>query len=437
MRPSDYNYEFSLDDGTLVVYNTFNRAFIEVDKDELDWLQHDLRNFSTEDLSLLYENGFVVDDEYDERAFLSYQFDRTRYATESFIITIAPTLNCNFACSYCYENSRAGMLDDKGFEAIVEFIKEQYGEAPFEKMQVNWYGGEPMLCINEIAEWSKRLIVFCEGLGVKYVSHMITNGSLVNRDNISLMVDSKITDVQITLDGWRERHDVRRPAKNGERQFDTIVAAAELMSDAGIEVSCRMNADGNNIGDYDKLVSHFNGRGNVHVHIGHLRDYEPLDPKEFECFSCAAFSLSEFDLFKRSDYSLVDLENIFSNRRVFCGACAENSYVIDERCNVYKCWNDIGKDEAVIFNLLEDPELRKVNYAALLSYLGWSPFSDDHCSTCVWMPICGGGCASEARILGVPFCYPPVYSIDEYLKLYFKEVNCDETCQESGKAEHV
>lgn len=429
MKPSEFNYELHLDDGATIIYNILNRSFIEACTGDFERLQNDWSSFARDEIAMLSENGFLVEDDYDERAFLSYQFDRTRFAHDTFAITIAPTLNCNFACPYCYESARAGKLQDPGFEAIMRFITENYENAPFKKLQVNWYGGEPMLCITDIAKWSSRLHDFCEIHKVDYCSHMITNGSLIDEDNVMLIVNSDISDVQVTLDGWGDRHDVRRPARNGERQFAKIVAAVKLMAAKGIKVSCRMNVDATNIVDYDKLASLFEDTENVYVHVGHLRDYEALDGAEFRCFSCSEFSQSEFDLFERSSYSRNDLEYIFSDRRMFCGACSENSYVVDELCNVYKCWNDIGDDSLVIFNLLEGREDRRVNYNALFKYLRWNPFKDANCKKCIWLPMCGGGCVFESEKMGEPFCYPPRYSIDKYLKLYYKEVRKDETGQ--------
>lgn len=431
MKPSVYNYYLAIDDNASVIYNTLNRSFIEIDEDDYARMRDDLNSFSPEEIKLLLDNGFLVDDDCDESGFLSYQFERTRFSNETFAITIAPTLNCNFACAYCYETPRKGVLDDRGFEAILEFVNENYRIQQFRKMQVNWYGGEPMLCIDKIVEWSVKLHDFSKRHGVEYGSHMITNGSLIDETNAEKIVECGTTNVQITIDGWGDRHDIRRPARDGSKRFNDVLMAACYLSDRGVEVSCRMNIDENNLIDYYRLSDYFSNRENVYVHVGHLRDYEPLDPCEYRCFSCSSFSAAEFEVFSRSGYSLDDLENIFSMRRMFCGACNENSYVVDERCNVYKCWNDIGDDSMVIFNLLTDKEMRHVNYKALLTYLKWNPFVDDACASCQWMPICGGGCVFETRKLGEPFCYPPKYSIEKYLKLYFKEVNRNETSQES------
>lgn len=432
MKTSKFNYIIKKPNTDSIVYNTLNNSFVSLLNEELECLttgKFDL--LPQEVVGSLYDNGFLIDETMDETEFLKYQFDRTRYATETFAVTIAPTLNCNFACEYCYESPRPGVLDDAGFGLIMDFIRSAYDRAPFKRLQVNWYGGEPMLCVQSIARWSKGLLRFSESHAVKYVSHIITNGSLVTEKNVALLEGSKISNAQVTIDGWGDMHDKRRPSRDGKPKFDLILSAVELMAKHGIEVSIRVNADINNLSDYQKLADYFQGTENVYVHIGHLRDYEALPADIFRCFDCEGFSKAEYEIFEKSGYTIEDMDNIFSKRRMFCGACTENSYVIDDRCNVYKCWNDIGDESQAIFNLHVPEESRDVNYAALCRYMTWNPFEDETCGACAWMPICGGGCVFEKRKLGDPFCYPPVYSVDKYLDLYLKEVREDEDNQES------
>ncbi len=317
-------------------------------------------------------------------------------------------------------------MSDTDFGHILGFIKERFDDTRFKKLQVNWYGGEPMLCFSSITSWSRCLIQFCEERNIAYTSHMITNGSLINSQNIELIKDCCITNIQMTIDGWGEEHDKRRRSKDGSKYFNTIIDAVLLAAKTDIEVSCRMNVDANNVSDYYRLADRFQHIPNVYVHIGHLRDYGDLPTEVFRCFTCEEFSAEECAAFKRSGYSVRDLENIFSKRHIFCGACAENSYVIDEQCNVYKCWNDIGNPNRIIFNLNEDEADRRINFESLCAYMAWNPFDDPNCGQCIWMPICGGGCLFEKEELGAPFCYPPVYTVDEYLDMYLKEVYGDE-----------
>ena len=138
-----------------------------------------------------------------------------------------------------------------------------------------------MLCIDKIVEWSVKLRDFSKRHGVEYGSHMITNGSLIDETNAEKIVECGTTNVQITIDGWGDRHDIRRPARDGSKRFNDVLMAARYLYDRGVEVSCRMNIDENNLIDYYRLSDYFSNRENVYVHVGHLRDYEPIDPVSY------------------------------------------------------------------------------------------------------------------------------------------------------------
>ncbi len=431
MKSSRYNIVIREDKG-VVVFNTLSGSMAQFAEEEYENISNP-DAATTDLLEMLSDNGFIVDDCINERAYLEYQFKKTQFSSSSLSVTIAPTLSCNYKCPYCYESSRDGFLNEEGYRAIAAFIEDEIRERRFTKLQINWYGGEPLLAFSQIRNWSERFIEICAREKVDYCAHIITNGSLLTEEIISEFAKCKITNAQITLDGWGDLHDKRRPAKNGMKFFEQTLANITRLSEAGIEVSIRMNVDKINIRDYDAIADYFSENPRVNVHVGHLLEYETL-PDSFSCFTCEEFAQEELDIFLRTGYTHDDLDQIFQNRFVFCGACSENSYVIDEQCNVYKCWNDIGNDDAIIFNLKEPSETRIVNYAALLRYMDWNPLRDKLCSECVWLPICGGGCVFESQRMKRRFCYPPTYVGMKYLELYLKEVTGNEDFEEGHKA---
>lgn len=93
--------------------------------------------------------------------------------------------------------------------------------------------------------------------------------------------------------------------------------------------------------------------------------------------------------FKSSELPISnDVSSVPDNRCYFCAAELDNSCVIDEKGNVYKCWDEVGHEDSC-FNILT-PE--KINYDSLLRYMGDHTFNDYRCSNCVFLPLCFGGC---------------------------------------------
>lgn len=90
------------------------------------------------------------------------------------------------------------------------------------------------------------------------------------------------------------------------------------------------------------------------------------------------------------------------NRRYFCTAELENCYVVDEKGNLYKCWDEIGKEEFVCMNLLDRTQ---VNYCAISRFVADDPFdANSKCRMCKFLPLCFGGCRYQKNYFGRTKC---------------------------------
>ena len=113
-----------------------------------------------------------------------------------------------------------------------------------------------------------------------------------------------------------------------------------------------------------------------------------------------------------------DVSKLPDNRSYFCAAELENSYVIDEKGHVYKCWNEVGKDN-YCFSLRE-PE--KINYSSMLNYMGDITFSDPKCTKCTFLPICFGGCKFHKANFNRYSCAFNEHSVKAYVEdTFFQE----------------
>ena len=74
-----------------------------------------------------------------------------------------------------------------------------------------------------------------------------------------------------------------------------------------------------------------------------------------------------------------------------CGATIVNYFVIGPKGELYKCWNDIGDENFIVGNVVEN---KITNYELLSRYIGGPNMMDDpKCCECKLFPICDGGCA--------------------------------------------
>lgn len=155
--------------------------------------------------------------------------------------TIMPTLGCNARCVYCYEEGRKQIrMTPEIVEQTVRYILKTRTK---EKIRINWFGGEPLLCPDIIDRVCDRL----REENVPFDSFAITNGSLITPEIIDKMLNRwNLRRVQITLDGTETDYIARKRYYHDADQYHSVMNAIGRLSEAGIRIAVRVNVDENN-----------------------------------------------------------------------------------------------------------------------------------------------------------------------------------------------
>lgn len=74
----------------------------------------------------------------------------------------------------------------------------------------------------------------------------------------------------------------------------------------------------------------------------------------------------------------------------YCCATFTKLLVLDTSGNVFKCWNDIGNNKKIIFNI--NSPRNKNNFLESMYYIFSDPIYDKKCSKCFLLLSCFGGC---------------------------------------------
>ncbi len=138
---------------------------------------------------------------------------------KTLLITLMPTEGCNFRCPYCYENHDNIFMPKENIIAIQNFIEQNISS--FEKLELNWFGGEPTLCMNYIKSFSSFIFSLKEKYNFIYHSNITSNGYLLNLENFKTCYNCGITTYQITIDGFT--HDETRHFVDGSGTLSTII----------------------------------------------------------------------------------------------------------------------------------------------------------------------------------------------------------------------
>jgi uncharacterized Fe-S cluster-containing radical SAM superfamily protein len=159
----------------------------------------------------------------DELAALERQYRAHRFDPRALILTIAPTLACNFGCDYCFQGQDKSneTMSPAVQDAIVALVER--AAARIKVMGVAWYGGEPLIRRPVIEALSDRLIALCDARGIHYEASMVTNGYFLDAEAARSLHQRRVKQVQVTLDGAPHHHDARRVLLSGKPTFARIV----------------------------------------------------------------------------------------------------------------------------------------------------------------------------------------------------------------------
>lgn len=365
----------------------------------------------------LADNGILVDETFDEIGFMTYCHNMTKFSKGSLHLVLATTMDCNFACPYCYENRRKGKMSIAVQDAIVQFIEANINNG-VHKLDVTWYGGEPLLYPDIVESLAARIRSLADRSGCELTMYMVTNGYLFTPDLVELIDRIGVVKVQITLDGLKEHHDSRRHLRDGRGTFDKIVENLRLFEEYAIRVDIRMNVDNENCRDYiglqQKLAELDNP--NVVLYPSPVEDINPDTVNEVSDFmTFDEFEKFAGDICKEGDATSAATK-VLDDRYCYCQAETENSYVIDELGNCYKCWDQVGRVETCCFNITS-PD--KKNYSNIVKFMSWDPFRDEKCGQCVFLPVCFGGCKFHRLNTGKYDCGFTAESMKSYLENEF------------------
>jgi uncharacterized protein len=344
---------------------------------------------------VLEDQGILVPEAWDERALLE---ERRAMAHDpnvgSMSLTICPTVNCNYRCTYCYQHHVGKWMPDGVQDRLVSFLERQ--QPAVGSLWVTWFGGEPLLALPVIERLTRLLRALVPEQA--YGAHIITNGSLLTPDVSERLVELGVESAQITLDGPRELHDRRRPMASGEPTFDRILRHLRE-ADPRLRFSVRVNTDARNASRVTELFDELDDaglRGRLVVY------FAPVMPYTEVCSDTAGHCLAGQDWSRvNARLRLEAVERGYGSvalpqsRSGVCIADNPRGWVVTPDGLFYKCWNDVTEPDKAVYDVFRDEQTPRMR-AELDRWQAWSPFALSDCVDCKTLPQCHSGCAHLA-----------------------------------------
>lgn len=440
LKTSFYNMIIPVQEKNVhLVYNTRSNSLLELEPSEAqllyDWRkagvissidQKEHQHF----ISALWDNGIVVRHDLDEKEDIHQRIIRERewsFKKANFYITITPTLSCNMGCSYCFEGEKPWnkFMKDKTIDGVIEFLHREINSSKlveeFEGIKVTWFGGEPLLRPEIIDRYSEKLIEVSKQYGLLYSSSVITNGVNLTSEVWEILLRSHVEQVQVTLDGYRDTHNMLRPivptgvapdANNDLGSYDLILDNLSNKPQSEIFATIRINTDKVMYPHLEELLDDLERRGIWPQRHEEFSPYLAFKEVPYEG-SGVHDSMSQY--YHRREFARVVEEfrelkwkhyNVFAEtndlpkaKKEFkvpkatmhlCGAASHPySMVIDPDGYIQQCWEYANDPNTRSHHITDEYNIHDKNRTL---FTNWDQFTRPICRDCKILPVCEMTC---------------------------------------------
>ncbi len=317
---------------------------------------------------------------------LLQELDNSFLKSRELSLTILATENCNFRCVYCYEKFENNLISEDVINSILKFISKEIKRRKLQKIDIVWFGGEPLLAINRIKLFSQRLTELIKNKNIIYTGHMSTNGYLLKEKTANILINKfNIKNFQITVDGPKEIHDKYRPLKNGKGTYDIIIKNLKTLRDSNLKfhIFIRINYDRSSIYKIMDWLPDF---------LENFRNDERFSLYPHEIFGQSNVCMSPkipFDMIKLAlSYNLGNKLSSLYYKFNFCYAARPDSLVIMPDGSLRKCTVALYDKENFVGHINKNGDLvLNENFNKWVNLYKQVP---EKCKICTIFPICMG-----------------------------------------------
>ncbi|MCI9337139.1 MAG: radical SAM protein [Lachnospiraceae bacterium] len=411
-KPSRYNLMNESFEGDLLIANLLNTTFIKIGVNYALEIKKLLEcgGIGEETASAypqLVEKKMLVPMSVNEYELANLRYFQIAFSNDVLDITIIPTDACNFKCSYCYQENRHNQfLDEKNVAKILRFLERNVRY--FKKVQIGWFGGEPLLMKDTIISFLKEAKKICNKYRVPMLGKMTSNGYLLDLETFQVLLKYNVVHYQITIDGNRETHNKQRPHKTESDSFDRIMKNLLCIAENEkryFRIALRVNITKDvleNMNEYFDTLAPFANNDRFQIHWQYVKDYggeqvHLLDDRRIN----ESRDFTDF-------IELATKRNLGSLSYMFfgvgnglCEAPRKNSYFIDHEAKLHKCTVALYDEETKDINNIGYIDERGIAVIEPEKEAIWLVRNEvpDECRECICFPLCMAQTCPQVRKL--------------------------------------
>ena len=409
-----------------LLFNTMSSVFIRILEDDINtWLElkknpDNYSKFTHRDF--LLKSRIIVENQEDDLNIYLADILKNRYNSSDMALTILPTRGCNFGCIYCYEQDRPNIaMTEQTEEALIRFVKSNKN---LKRLNVVWYGGEPLLNFNTIIRLTEKFKL----LDIEYSAKIISNGYLLTKDKAEKLKDLSVRNIQITFDGPERIHNERRFLLGGQPTYRTIMKNLKYLLEVNKEITIdiRTNIDRRNKDDYNALYQNFKSEiddRRITMYPGFVSDLLSSECISFEHNISEGGYKAQFVLDIYNKYG-IEIKSFLlpKYRRHSCVANKYFAFVIGPEGEIYKCWRMVGNKNETIGNVVDET----FDITKFSKYMIGADYTfDPKCLNCEFITLCGGGCPltrmrNKFENTNINHCCPEKTHMKELMELRYE-----------------
>ncbi len=425
MVVSSYILNNKISDNEVLLYSTMTTALIVLEKSiyEKVFIEKD---FSDSDVvDELSKLGFLVDSHDSELKILDDIYNN-EIDNRMPVVKIFSTNKCNARCYYCFEEGIKQLeMTSEVASQTAKFIIDNY---PDKHIQINWFGGEPLLNFSVIESITLQLVE----AGFTLKTHVTTNGSLITQQKIDFLKKYYETvSIQVTIDEIGEQYGrIKRyidiPV---DEAFSKVIQNVHLLlKSGGISTRLRINFLKRNIDSgmkvFDYLKKEFGYDDKIVIYLAPLTFDEKKSydvETEHTHLKLMRFYNSRGVVFDDRDEEKSILSSLsLKPKAIPCGACRTKNLTITADGNIYKCHRIAKYEKFCIGDVWYG--VNSSNPCMEFFANKSTESNSEECRSCRVYPICRGGCKVVLDILHKKQNTCDIYSKHEELIKMLYEV---------------